>query len=189
LKVSLETPANSIFLDAARSAPATNRSVLDCAAAIGPPLAELPDGEKFCGGCVLALRVATGSLGCSRPPENDGENAMKRVHVVVLLVIAGVAASAAAETKKPVTQWTCEDFIAIDDQYKPNVIYWATAYAKGGKPEASELDIAATEQVTPMIIDDCEKEPKASFWQKLKGAWDKVEDKVESEVKKMEQKM
>jgi acid stress chaperone HdeA len=112
------------------------------------------------------------------------------MHFVLPLVIAGVATSAAvAETSKPVTQWTCEDFIAIDDQYKPNVIYWATAYAKGDKPEASELDIAGTEQVTPMIIDDCEKEPKASFWQKLKGAWDKVEDKVEAGAKKMKEKL
>ena len=31
----------------------------------------------------------------------------------------------------------------------------AAAYAKGGKPEASDVDIEGTEKVTPMIIDDC----------------------------------
>ena len=41
--------------------------------AIGPPVAELPDGEKFCGGCVLALRVATVSLGCYTPPPKTTE--------------------------------------------------------------------------------------------------------------------
>jgi hypothetical protein len=40
-----------------------------------------------------------------------------------------------------------------------------------------------------MIVQDCEKEPKASFWQKLKAAWDRVEDKAEGEAKKMEKKM
>jgi acid stress chaperone HdeA len=121
---------------------------------------------------------------------------MKRMHILIALVVVGVATSAAAETKtsaaqlkKPVTQWTCADFIALDDQYKPNAVYWASAYAKGGKPEASELDIVGTEQVTPMIVQDCEKEPKASFWQKLKAAWDRVEDKVEAGAKKMEKKM
>ena len=54
---------------------------------------------------------------------------------------------------------------------------WASVYAKGG-----ELDIAGTEQITPVIVQDCEKEPESSFWQKLKAAWDKVED----EAKKME---
>jgi acid stress chaperone HdeA len=118
---------------------------------------------------------------------------MKFRHVVIALVMTGIGVSAAAgetgkpaaQIKKPVTQWTCAEFIALDDQYKPNVVYWATAYAKGGKPEASELDIAGTETVTPMIVQDCEKEPKASFWKKLKAAW----HKVEADAKKMEKKL
>jgi acid stress chaperone HdeA len=120
---------------------------------------------------------------------------MKIMHVMFPLVLASVVASAGAETKKsaeikkPVTQWTCAEFIALDDEYKPNAVYWATAYAQGGDPEASELDIAGTETVTPIIVQDCEKEPKASFWQKLKAAWDRVEDKVEAGAKKMEKKL
>jgi acid stress chaperone HdeA len=120
---------------------------------------------------------------------------MKITHILVPVFFAGVVASAVAETKgaaevkKPVTQWTCEEFLALDDQFKPNAVYWATAYAQGGDPEASELDIAGTETVTPMVIEDCGKEPKASFWEKLKTAWDKVEDKIESGAKKMEKKL
>lgn len=121
---------------------------------------------------------------------------MKIRHLLIALAIASVGASAAAETKtpapemkKPVTQWTCKEFIALADQYKPNVVYWASAYAKGGKPEASELDIEGTETVTPIVIQDCEKQPKASFWQKLKGAWAKVEHKAKSETTKMEKKL
>ena len=116
---------------------------------------------------------------------------MKNMSILIPLVLAGVAAAAVAETKdsegmkKPVTQWTCEDFLALDDQFEPNAIYWATAYAKGGAPEASELDISATETVTPMVIEECEKEPKGSFWQKLKAAW----EKVEAEAKKVEKKL
>jgi acid stress chaperone HdeA len=117
---------------------------------------------------------------------------MKITHILIPVLLAGVSVSAAAETKtsaavtkKPVTQWTCEEFITLDDEYKPNAVYWATAYAKGGTPEASELDIAGTEQITPMIVQDCEKEPKASFWQKLKAAW----HRVEAEAKTMEKKM
>lgn len=122
---------------------------------------------------------------------------MKSMHFILPIVIAGVAASAAAaetkkpsaELKKPVTQWTCADFLAIEDQFQPNAVYWASAYAKGGKPEASEIDIAGTETVTPMVIDECEKEPKASFWHKLKAAWHKVEAGAKTETKKIEKKM
>ena len=109
---------------------------------------------------------------------------------VLPLVIAGLAASAAvAEPKKPLAKWTCADFIAIDDEYKPKVVYWATAYAKGGAPEASELDIEGTEKVTPMIITACTKAPKDSFWHKLKGEWHKLGKDTKDEMKKMKDKM
>ena len=121
---------------------------------------------------------------------------MKRMHVVLSLVLAGVAASAMAEhkppaaaVKKPVTEWTCREFIALGDQYRPSAVYWASAYAKGGKPEASELDIDGTEQITPMIVQDCKKEPNASFWQKLKAAWDEVEHKTQTDAKKVEKNL
>jgi acid stress chaperone HdeA len=117
---------------------------------------------------------------------------MKSLHILIPVLLAGVAASSAAETrtsaaeiKKPVTEWTCREFIALGDQYRPKVVYWASAYAKGGEPEASELDVAGTEQITPGIVQDCEREPESSFWQKLKAAW----DKVEAGAKEMEKKM
>lgn len=115
---------------------------------------------------------------------------MKRMRYVLPLVIAGVAASAAvAGPKKPVAQWTCADFIAIDDQFKPKVVYWATGYAKGGKTEARELDIEGIEKLTPMIIAACEKEPRESFWKKLKGEWHKAGHETKSEMEKMKEKM
>lgn len=115
---------------------------------------------------------------------------MKLKRFALTLAIAAVAASAvAADNKKPVAKWTCEDFIGVDDQFKPKVVYWATAYAKGGKPEASVVDIEGTEKVTPVVIDECQKAPQASFWQKLKGAWAKVEADTKAETKKMEKKM
>lgn len=51
------------------------------------------------------------------------------------------------------------------------------------------IDIAGTEKVTPIVIDDCQKAPQASFWQKLKGAWAKVEADAKAEAKKIEKKI
>ena len=115
---------------------------------------------------------------------------MKLMPFAITLVVAAVAASAsAADTKKPVSKWTCAEFIGVDDQFKPKVIYAATAYSKAGKPEASVIDIDGTEKVTPIVIDECARAPQASFWQKLKGAWAKVEADVKAEAKKIEKKM
>jgi acid stress chaperone HdeA len=92
---------------------------------------------------------------------------------------------ASAEVKKPIAQWKCADFLSVDDQFKPKVVYSATAFAKSGRPAASVVDIEGTEKVIPRLIDDCTKDPRASFWQKLKDEWVKVGD----EAKKLEKKL
>jgi len=115
---------------------------------------------------------------------------MKTKHLIFVLLIACAAGlAAAADSKKPVSQWTCADFIALDDQFQPKAVYWASAYVKGGEPEESMLDIDGTEQITPILVEDCEKEPKASFWEKLKLAWHKVESGAKAEAEKIEKKL
>lgn len=115
---------------------------------------------------------------------------MKSVKFILPLVIAGVVVPAAvADIKKPAKDWVCADFLAIEDEYKPKAVYWATAYSKRGKPEASMLDIEGTEKVTPMIIAECAKAPRESFWKKFKEQWHKVGKDTRDEMKKMKEKM
>jgi hypothetical protein len=43
-------------------------------------------------------------------------------HVALSFAVAAVATAAtatAADMKKPVAQWTCADFLAVDDPFKP----------------------------------------------------------------------
>ena len=101
---------------------------------------------------------------------------MKLKNIACSVVIAGIATSAMASgNKKPVSQWTCADFLAVEAQFRPKVIYAATAYSKAGKPEAEFIDIDGTERVTPMVVAECTKSPQASFMEKLKAEWQKVE--------------
>ncbi|GAB2883188.1 acid-activated periplasmic chaperone HdeA [Microbulbifer echini] len=102
---------------------------------------------------------------------------MKSTYYILPLVIASLAASAALadkHPKKPAKDWTCADFLAIDDEFKPKAVYWAAAYSKRGKEEGDMLDIDGTEKVTPMIITACTKAPKESFWAKFKDEWHKM---------------
>jgi len=109
---------------------------------------------------------------------------MKPLHLALMLAIA-VPAAAAADTKKPIAKWTCEDFVGVDDTFKPKVVYWATAHAKGGKPETATIDIQGIEKVVPFITEDCQRAPQESFWQKLKADWKKVEDEMKRIDKKI----
>jgi acid stress chaperone HdeA len=111
--------------------------------------------------------------------------------IVAFAIGTSLAAAATADQskKKPVTSWTCADFLAVDDQFKPKLVYAASAYAKDGKPLAAVVDIDGTEKVTPMIIDDCSKSPQSSFMQTLKGDWAKVDADTKAEVKKLDKKL
>ncbi len=105
-------------------------------------------------------------------------------HVFILAVVILSTQAAVADTKKPVSNWTCEEFLAVEGDFQPKIVYWATAKTKSGKP-GSVVDIEGTEKVVPMIIDDCKKTPSDSFMAKLKSAW----RALESEAKKVKDKI
>jgi len=100
-------------------------------------------------------------------------------------VIIVATSAVGAESKKPIAEWACTDFLAVDDQFRPKVVYAATAYVNGGKPEVSVIDIVGTEKVIPMVIDDCKRTPQSSFWQTLKDDWTKVKADAKAELKKL----
>ena len=102
------------------------------------------------------------------------------IGVVTAALLAGTtfAVAQSSGTKKPLGTMTCEDFLGIDDSIKPKMVYWAVAYGKGGKPQSAILDVEATEKVIPVLIDECKKAPKASFWQKMKAEFKKLEKKI-----------
>ncbi|MGJ0506701.1 MAG: acid-activated periplasmic chaperone HdeA [Methylocystis sp.] len=108
------------------------------------------------------------------------------------LVLAGAAlaaqAASADDNKKPVSNWTCEEFLAVEGDFQPKVVYWATAKSKTGKP-GSIVDIEGTEKVVPMVIDDCKKTPSDSFMTKVKNAWKAIEADVKADVKKIKEKI
>ena len=97
--------------------------------------------------------------------------------IIAAFLTVGVVGIAWAETK-PLGKMTCEDFLALDDTVKPNLVYFAAAYAKGGEPEAAMLDVEGTETITPILIEDCKAQPKESFWQKVKAEFAKIKKKM-----------
>src|SRR3954469_11721472 len=104
---------------------------------------------------------------------------------LALLIAIAIPAGAAADTKKPVAKWTCADFLGVEEDFKPKLIYWATAHVKADKPEVATINIEGTEKVIPIVIEDCKKAPQDSFWQKLDAGWKRLEGDVRSLEKKL----
>lgn len=109
---------------------------------------------------------------------------MKMKSIAVTITLTGLAVGAAwalgsrGVPQKPVSEWTCEDFIGVEDTFKPKVVYWAVAYGKGGKPEAAIIDVEGTDKIVPFLAEECAKKPKESFWQKVKDEVKKLEKKL-----------
>ncbi len=82
-----------------------------------------------------------------------------------------------AAAKKPLPKMTCDDFIGLDESFKPKAVYWAVAYGKNGQPEAEEVNVVGVEKVVPYVIEECRKAPKETFWQKVKAEWKKLTGK------------
>jgi acid stress chaperone HdeA len=99
--------------------------------------------------------------------------------IFLLAALALLPLSAHADTKKGLAHWTCEDFTGSEDVFKPKLVYWATGAAKAGKPRTTTIDVVETEKIVPIIIETCQKDPKASFFQTLKSEWRKLEKSVE----------
>jgi acid stress chaperone HdeA len=113
----------------------------------------------------------------------------RSIAFAVVFAVASAPALAASPPKKPLTQWTCEEFLAVDDTFRPKVVYWATAYGNGGKPESATIDVDGIETVTPRIIDACVKVKTQSFWRTLKNEWKSLEAAAKKDVKKVEKAM
>jgi acid stress chaperone HdeA len=98
---------------------------------------------------------------------------VQRIAIALLataLIGGSTLAYAQGGSKKPLGKLTCEEFLALDDTFKPKMVYWAAAYGKGGKPEAAVLDVEGTEKVIPVIIEKCKSAPKDSFYSTTKSA-------------------
>lgn len=99
--------------------------------------------------------------------------------LVPLITALSTTTTLAAEFPKSVTQWTCSEFLSVDDEFKSAVVSWATTFAKGHQPEAGAIE--ALERVTAQIIRECTMAPQASFWSSLNDGWKKIEAETEAE--------
>ncbi|GLX91599.1 acid stress chaperone HdeA [Pseudomonas fragi] len=101
---------------------------------------------------------------------------------IVLVGAAGLFAlstlAQAADAKQPISAWTCESFLAVDESFRPTAVGLGEAVNKSGKVEDAVLDVAGVEKITPLVVTACEKDKKASFVQKLKEEWAKVKKDV-----------
>lgn len=95
---------------------------------------------------------------------------------ITALMLAGssMVMAAGSSGKKPVSEWTCEDFLAVDESFRPTAVGIGELVSRKGKVEDEVVDVDGIATVTPELVQICEHEKKASFIDKLKAEWAKV---------------
>lgn len=63
----------------------------------------------------------------------------------------------------PIAQWTCEEFLAVDESFRPSAVYFAEGFNQKDKPEGGMVDVAGVEKAIPFLIEDCSKNPQENL--------------------------
>ncbi len=96
------------------------------------------------------------------------------IAILGLPLVAATAASAATSAPakstaqvKPMTM-TCKDFLSYDVVTRPQIVYWSEALKHKGKPEDAVIDVDQINSLVPVLVQDCQRVPRASFWTRMK---------------------
>ncbi|TDY38848.1 HdeA/HdeB family chaperone [Paraburkholderia rhizosphaerae] len=94
---------------------------------------------------------------------------MSRKVFVACLLGAVIAMPAFAQTPHRTNpmKMKCEDFIAVDEAYRPAVVYYLAGVDKMG---IAETDTMTVDTATPIaaLVAECQKTPKASLRTKVR---------------------
>ncbi|MGF6935934.1 acid stress chaperone HdeA [Paraburkholderia sp. UCT70] len=94
---------------------------------------------------------------------------MKIILIGAFMMGLGLSPIALAKsvTKVQPGRMKCEDFVALDDNYKPALVFWAAGVDRLGVKETDEL-VMDTARPVALVVEECKKTPKASFMGKIK---------------------
>ena len=94
---------------------------------------------------------------------------MNRLAIVASLVSAAIVMPAWAQTpaKTNPLKMKCEDFVAVDEAYRPAVVYYLAGVDRLG---ITETDTMVEDTATPVgvLVAECQKTPKASVRSKVR---------------------
>ncbi|OAE55804.1 acid-resistance protein [Achromobacter mucicolens] len=93
-------------------------------------------------------------------------------HLLLIGLIGSLAFSVtgqAADAKKPLGMWQCQDFLDVQESFRPVVVSYAEALNNKGKPEEAVVDVEGISTRTPMLVKQCNENPKLMLRDALAG--------------------
>ena len=93
-------------------------------------------------------------------------------HLVMIGLLGSLTVSVtgqAADAKKPLAMWQCQDFLGVQESFRPVVVSYAEALNHKGKPEEAVLDVEGISSRTPLLVKQCNENPKLMLRDALAG--------------------
>ncbi|BAN27788.1 HdeA/HdeB family chaperone [Caballeronia insecticola] len=87
----------------------------------------------------------------------------------VLLCVAVSQAASAQEKKVSPMKMTCSDYAAVDEAYRPALVYWVAGVDKLGVKETDTFTVDTAQPVGAAVLEECKSDPKASFVSKVRS--------------------
>ncbi len=72
-------------------------------------------------------------------------------------------------TSKTAAEFTCADFLDLEESYQPYLVGWAEGFSSNGTPEDEVLDVEGIDTIVPYVITVCQQNKSAPFVKKVKG--------------------
>lgn len=70
---------------------------------------------------------------------------------------------------KQIENVTCREFLALREDFKPEVVSYALGYNKAKKPEDAVLDVAGIARLVPVIRKTCKTTPELTLLQRIRA--------------------
>lgn len=94
---------------------------------------------------------------------------MRKLMIGAVLIGLCLSQAGFAQTAAKVrpAKMNCEDFLALADNYKPALLFWAAGVNRVDVKTDDELVVDAANPVG-LVVDECKKSPKTSFMSKVR---------------------
>ena len=94
---------------------------------------------------------------------------MVRMPLALVLMTIGVSGVTAAEAKKVASaKMTCEEFLGLSDDVKPEAVAYLDGYSKGGKLKEEDIGEVDVDREVAVLVVACKEEPKKTLWDKIR---------------------
>lgn len=73
---------------------------------------------------------------------------------------------------------TCEDFVVLDETIRPRVVAFIEGANSAGQKEDLVLTVDQVSPVVATVVEECQKTPKATVWQKVENYMRSLKKKI-----------